>query len=230
LFSKPSGLGTVDCRLPVWHEDPSSAQAFYQAGITCLSTAWQPVLASFNLPFSPPKLFAPATGNGGGPCITNIGAVNSPAYYCGDTNTIYLPYQSMMTLSDLRNRPGAYLTILAHEFGHHVQAMAGILATEYHQAESVGPDSAAGLDLSRRLELQADCFGGMFMGKSYGHGDVGDDMWNDASYSNHGAGDQAGAPRTHGSDDHAYRWWKTGSDQVNTQACNTWVASSADVS
>ncbi len=52
--------------------------------------------------------------------------------------------------------------MVAHEYGHYVQELSGVIGAYYKQLSTVGVNSSAGLLLSRRLELQAQCFSGMF--------------------------------------------------------------------
>lgn len=59
--------------------------------------------------------------------------------------------------------PLKYLSVFSHEFGHHVQEVTGILDEANRRERRVGRDSPAGLESSRRTELQAQCFAGMFI-------------------------------------------------------------------
>jgi predicted metalloprotease len=105
--------------------------------------------------------------------------------------------------------PGIYLAVFAHEYGHRAQELAGVLETAQQKQYDDGQDSAAGLEFSRRLELQAQCFSGMFLGSSVDRG-----------------GD---VDRNHGTNAHAESWWHQGAMKNRTQQCNTWAATSADV-
>lgn len=66
------------------------------------------------------------------------------------------------------NHDGFYLAVYAHEYGHHVQELSGISSEEWNQRVAAGVDSPVGLELSRRSELQAQCFSGMFLGSRRG--------------------------------------------------------------
>jgi predicted metalloprotease len=51
--------------------------------------------------------------------------------------------------------------VMAHEFGHALQARTGILISSHALGQNSGSE-ATQLEMSRRLETQADCFAGMF--------------------------------------------------------------------
>ncbi len=81
-------------------------------------------------------------------------------FYCPPDETIYV---DTAFFDDLRNRfgssggPLAEMYVIAHEWGHHIQNSTGIM--EGLDREASGPSSDA-----VRLELQADCFAGAWVG------------------------------------------------------------------
>ncbi len=81
-------------------------------------------------------------------------------FYCPPDETIYL---DTSFYDDLRDRfgatggPLAELYVIAHEWGHHIQQRAGFFANT--DRSDTGPDSDA-----VRLEVQADCFAGAWVG------------------------------------------------------------------
>ena len=88
-------------------------------------------------------------------------ATSSPASYCA--GTIFWPVTSDDGSEAYTFARLGYLALAAHEFGHHLQATTGMLpeyATRYGQANRQGR-----YELSRRLELQAECFEGVFLGR-----------------------------------------------------------------
>lgn len=109
--------------------------------------------------FTPPKLDVVLGKSPSSPCHFYDG----PAYYCGDT--IYLDAKA--DLDGYRDDPEwsrAWMAvIIGHEYGHHVQALTGILAAKHERGLTLN-----GIELhqeeSRRLELQASCFGGAYLG------------------------------------------------------------------
>ncbi|WP_127819280.1 KPN_02809 family neutral zinc metallopeptidase [Microbacterium sp. CPCC 204701] len=81
-------------------------------------------------------------------------------FYCPPEETVYVD-PTFFAL--MRERFGAsagelaQLYVLAHEYGHHVQYITGIM--EQHPSNGTGPDSNG-----VRMELQADCFAGAWVG------------------------------------------------------------------
>lgn len=81
-------------------------------------------------------------------------------FYCPADRAIYVDVPFLEALDDL-GAPGdmAQAYVVAHEMAHHVQAQLGITD---RVAEQQQRDPASANDLSVRLELQADCFAGVW--------------------------------------------------------------------
>ena len=75
-----------------------------------------------------------------------------PVFYCGSNETVYSSAGSTAEYGSTL-RLGGYW-IVFHEFGHHVQQRIGVLDAAYTRNENEQ-------QISRRIELQADCFMGM---------------------------------------------------------------------
>jgi uncharacterized protein len=227
LFAGDIGAPAVTCQLARWQTNPSSALTFFQSAIPCLEATWVPVLQRAGLPYIPPGLEVPAGSSVQSPCTGNEGR-SFAAFYCPRNHTIYMPFGTLQT--DMYGaHPGVYLAVLAHEFGHHVQSVSGIWEAYWDARYDAGADTAAGLELSRRAELQAQCFSGMFLAATYPRGSVDKNILQEARTSEDRGDHNAGEPRDHGSDQHYISWWEQGAQRNRTYACNTWMASSADV-
>ncbi|MDJ0333845.1 MAG: neutral zinc metallopeptidase [Rhodoglobus sp.] len=100
-------------------------------------------------------LFTDQTNTGCGGATSAVGP-----FYCPPDETIYV---DTVFYDDLRNRfgstggPLAEMYVIAHEWGHHIQNSTGIM--DGLDRETTGPSSD-----SVRLELQADCFAGAWVG------------------------------------------------------------------
>ncbi|OLT46951.1 hypothetical protein BJF85_00320 [Saccharomonospora sp. CUA-673] len=143
--------------------------------------------------------------------------------YCDADHTIHLPYSRLAESAGEANEP-AFLATLAHEYGHHVQALTGVF-TEAGHALSDATVSREN-EVGRRLELQATCFAGMFF---------------DAARDT-GLGDRASGPavavqdfahwsgvESHGGTQLQQRWATIGFDGGSLAECDTWNVPAADI-
>jgi predicted metalloprotease len=226
LFSA-TGPGPVTCQLPRWQSVPAASNAYFTAALPCLDRAWQPVLQSVALPFHEPKLAFPSGKTWSSPC-GSVSQEEAAAFYCNGDQTLYMPMSGLQT-DELGDHAGAYLAVFAHEYGHFVQDLSGVLTAAYAEEYSgAGPDSSASMEVSRRIELQAQCFSGLFLAAAVGHGSVDSTVARDAQNTQE-RGDQPGARRDHGTSEHTSSWWTQGFVKKTVAQCNTWLASSADV-
>ena len=222
-----AGLQNIVCVLPDWHSDPQTVEAFFTAAQQCLNAAWGPFLVYYHLPFSPPTLHFPAGATFETACGTISVSVSTAAYYCD--NNLYVPYQGLQ-IDQYGDNPGVYLALFAHEYGHHVQEVSGLMDAAWRQIYADGQNSPAGLDLSRRKELQAQCFSGMFLGAVVDRGgSVTREMYAKAWRDQDTRGDNTSGSHDHGSNAHYAQWWRTGAQYNRIAKCNTFAAPAADV-
>ena len=119
---------------------------------------WAKILPNYGARFTPARLvlFRNSTDSGCGPAESVMGP-----FYCPIDERVYL---DLGFFDELRQRFGAsgdfaQAYVLAHELGHHVQHLLGTDARVRQSAES---NPAAANQLSVRLELQADCYAGVW--------------------------------------------------------------------
>ncbi|MEV4318559.1 neutral zinc metallopeptidase [Actinocrispum sp. NPDC049592] len=231
LFAGQNGTNTYTCNLPRWKSDPASAKAFFTAALPCFEAEWVPVLQRANLPYARPNLAFPSGKNWSSACGTVTDA-DAPAFYCSSDSTLYIPFAGLHT-EYVGAHPGSYLALFAHEFGHHIQALSGSLRAA-HQAEyDAGPDSAQGLEISRRVELQAQCFGGMwFAGAWNGKGSIDDNIVREMLKDGYDRGDENAKDgrRDHGQKKNFGAWQEQGYTKNRTFQCNTYLAPPNSVS
>jgi len=101
-------------------------------------------------------VFDGATSTGCGDATSAVGP-----FYCPADQTIYLDtafYAELRSQFGASGGPLAQMYIIAHEWGHHIQTITGINSNL--DLQDTGEDSD-----SVRLELQADCFAGSWVGK-----------------------------------------------------------------
>jgi hypothetical protein len=124
--------------------------------------------------------------------------------------------------------------VIAHEVGHHVQNQLGILPKVQQQQRSVS--KTEGNRLQVRVELQADCFAGVWANHSNEEwkgflqpGDVEAAMKTAAAIGDDRLQKQAQGyvipdSFTHGTSEQRQRWFETGLKAGTVQACNTFNA------
>ena len=150
-------------------------------------------------------------------------------FYCPTDQRVYI---DLSFYNELENRLGAkgdfaQAYVIAHEIGHHVQQQLGI-SDRVHNAKGSQRGAEGN---SVRLELQADCFAGMWA-RSAGErkilepGDIDEALNAAAAIGDDRLQKQSGGrvnPETwtHGSSAERSRWFKTGYDKGNIAACNT---------
>jgi predicted metalloprotease len=229
FLNSNNGLPNRPCQLARWANNPDAAAKFFDSAKICLDTVWQLAMDDANLPFRAPAVKYPSGTNWSSPCGGSSKADNVAAFYCSENETLYIPYEGLQ-VSQYGAHPGVYLAVFAHEYGHHAQALAGVTDAFWDARYDAGTDSAAGLELSRRHELEAQCFSGMFLGSTENRGgDVNTSIYNEA-WQSQNRGDIKGGPRDHGSEAHYTSWWQYGATKNRMAQCNTWNASPNDVS
>lgn len=119
---------------------------------------WAKILPQYGGTFHPATLaiFRNSTNSGCGPAESAMGP-----FYCPLDEHVYLDLGFYEELKKRFGAPGdfAQAYVLAHELGHHVQHLLGTDARIRQQQEQ-NPDEAN--QLSVRLELQADCYAGVW--------------------------------------------------------------------
>ena len=214
------GLPKVQCSWPKYEVDLASQKAHFAAVVACLDKAWAPVLQARNLPFSPPKLFVfdrPLDTECRGEPLAQP---TDLAFQCA--GAIYIPARYFPDVEHIRPESfDVFIEVAAHEYGHYVQELSGVMGAYSTQRAAAGENSAQGLLLSRRLELQAQCFSGMFFAAALGPQD-----FHDAEVDANLRGDYEGKGRRddHGTPERSGAWFSQGGTKNRTAACNTWPA------
>ncbi|MBA0046847.1 neutral zinc metallopeptidase [Mycobacteroides sp. LB1] len=226
LFQGDWGFTNAPCSTSTWPFDIPHADAFYRDLRGCMDPEWRRLLDGHDLPWSSPGLVV-AGNYVDSPCGDKNFGTQTAAFYCPSNDTIYM---STVGTSPSRygNHDGIYLAVYAHEYGHHGQELSGIWSEYWNQRRRAGVDSPQGLELSRRAELQAQCFSGMFLGSRRGGTITQHEL--DLAWNDQDRGDGQQSKRDHGSNQHAESWWRHGSLKNRLWQCNTWLADSSEVS
>jgi predicted metalloprotease len=168
--------------------------------------------------------------NGCGSATSAVGP-----FYCPADERVYLDlsfYEDMQRLvgaSDEIDFAWAY--VIAHEMGHHVQNLSGT-NDEVARLEGDDPDSAN--ELSVRVELQADCYAGVWGSTVYAEGALEKGDLDEAFTASEAIGDdrlqkQSGGridpdSFTHGTSEQRRHWFETGYESGDPAACDTFSA------
>jgi predicted metalloprotease len=120
---------------------------------------WTEIFARSKAQYAPPKLVL-FTGAVGSACGTGQAAMGP--FYCPADRKVYIDLSFFRDLSRKLGAPGdfAQAYVIAHEVGHHIQNLLGI-ADKVHAARQKSDEVRANA-LSVRMELQADCFAGIW--------------------------------------------------------------------
>ncbi len=132
---------------------------------------WDSLFAQNGKKFEQPKLVF-YSGNGQSGCGAAQSAMGP--FYCPTDEGIYLDTSFFRELQDKFGASGDFAQdyVIAHEFGHHIQYLLGT-SDRVMQAQRRGSE-AAGNAMSVKLELQADCFAGVWAAQNRAKMDPGD--------------------------------------------------------
>lgn len=208
-------------------QDPSSPYAgndsyevFVSTVLGSTNDVWKREMNQEGKEYIPPKLvlFRQATESGCGVATSQVGP-----HYCPVDQTIYL---DETFFDELTNRFGAkggdvaQAYVIAHEVGHHVQ-----------NAEGTIDGHAQDNDTSIRIELQADCYAGIWANSIKDKGILEKNEINEAMDAAAAVGDDRIQEKvtgyinpeswTHGSSQERLRWFTRGYDSGAVSACDT---------
>ncbi|MEG3440266.1 neutral zinc metallopeptidase [Pannus brasiliensis CCIBt3594] len=153
-------------------------------------------------------------------------------FYCPADRKVYIDLSFYQDLKTRHNSPGdfAQAYVVAHEIGHHVQNLLGISSKVQSLQKQVGEVKAN--QLSVRLELQADCFAGVWANRAdrerqiIESGDV-EEALNAASnigddrLQSQARGYVVPDSFTHGSSAQRVRWFRKGLQTGDINQCDT---------
>lgn len=154
-------------------------------------------------------------------------------FYCPLDAKVYVDLSFYDDLQDRYGAPGdlAQAYVIAHEIGHHLQNLTGTL-DQVRQAQQSAPAQANALSVA--LELQADCYAGVWAASADRRGILETDDIQEALNAAAAVGDDrlsgmAGRAAnqetfTHGSSEQRTRWFATGFETGDPNACDTFTA------
>lgn len=130
--------------------------------LSSLNKTWQPVFAASNVEFRRPGLvFYSQSGSSG--CGSAQSAMGP--FYCPEDQKIYLDTDFYRQMEQELGAGGQFARdyVIAHEYGHHIQNLTGV-SDRIRSLQSRDPQHAN--RYSVRLELQADCYAGVWAARN----------------------------------------------------------------
>ncbi len=192
---------------------------------------WTAVLPKYGIRYTEPTmvLYRGYTRSGCGAAQSQMGP-----FYCPVDKKVYLDLGFFDELAKRHNAPGdfAQAYVLAHEIGHYIQDLQGTLDKVQKAKQSWGGNSKKSNALQVRVELQADCYAGV-----WGHyaqkrfnmlepGDIEEALNAASSIGDDTLQKKAGQKVrpdgfTHGSSAQRVKWFKRGFVSGDLRQCNT---------
>ncbi|WP_062356275.1 neutral zinc metallopeptidase [Herbidospora yilanensis] len=216
LLYRAGQMAEVDCpEKTVAVGDRDRTRRYLRSLVDCMNAAWSAHMGKVGVPMPP----------------AGVGFVNRPEVRCGvmwrqGIQGQYCPADRRFdVLLDQRllATPHDLSTFLlaAHEYGHHVQHMTGILWAEVNLPTS-GQDEE--LERSRRVELQSECLAGVFMGSAWKSlNRPAADLRNLRRMMTLDD-DGGGINGSHGSPRNREAWFTRGFESRDAKSCNTFSA------
>jgi len=193
---------------------------------------WRELFRRNGMQYQDPKLvlFTGAT-----PTACGTGQSAMGPFYCPGDHKVYIDLAFYRDLRERFQAPGemAQAYVIAHEVGHHVQNLLGI-ADKVRELQSRSGDRARANALSVRMELQADCFSGIWAHHAnrtrqiLEQGDlesaltaasaIGDDRLQRQSQ-----GQVVPESFTHGTSEQRVKWFRRGFQSGDLKQCDTFA-------
>ncbi len=216
---------------PVNKAEDAKRKVFIAKVLKSTEDVWTEILSKYNMRYTKPVmvLYRGYTKSGCGAAQSQMGP-----FYCPVDKKVYLDLGFFDELAKRHSSPGdfAQAYVLAHEIGHHVQDLEGTLDKVQKMKQSWGGRGSRTNALQVRVELQADCYAGI-----WGHyaqkkfnmlepGDIEEALNAASSIGDDTLQKQAGQRVrpdgfTHGSSAQRVKWFKRGFESGDVGQCDT---------
>ncbi len=190
---------------------------------------WNPVFQQMNRRYQEPRLvlFSGAVQSACGMAQAAVGP-----FYCPGDQRVYIDLDFLAQMQRQLGAPGDFAAayVIAHEVGHHVQNQLGVLGRVQELRSRAA--EAEGNALQVRVELQADCLAGMWARRAQDarqileDGDIEEGLnaaaaVGDDRLQRRARGQVQPDSFTHGSSEQRVRWFRTGLQSGQLEACDT---------
>lgn len=196
---------------------------------------WRALFSAAGKQYRDPKL---VLFSGSYPTACGMGAAAMGPFYCPGDQKVYIDLAFYAELQNRFQAPGdfAQAYVIAHEVGHHVQNLLGIAEKVQRARERASAKQANALSV--RLELQADCFAGLWANHAdrarhvLEQGDVEEALRaataiGDDTLQQQAQGYAVPESFTHGSAEQRVRWFRRGWETGSVKACDTFAKGAA---
>ena len=203
-------------------------KAFMSVVLAETETTWGRIFEASGSRYEPPRLVLYS-----GFVQSGCGAGNAAVgpFYCPADQKVYVDLSFFDLLSARLGAPGdfAQAYVLAHEVGHHVQNLTGVLGDFHRERQRLGEQASN--PLSVRVELQADCYAGVWAHAADRTGIVEDGDIDEALNAAAAVGDDMMQRRSqgyvvpesfnHGTSEQRSRWFRIGYQSGDPAECDT---------
>jgi predicted metalloprotease len=208
------------------------AREFVSVVLADTEDTWNDLFRRMNRNYQEPRLvlFTEAIESACGFAQAAVGP-----FYCPLDHKLYLDMSFFRDLRDRFGAPGdfAQAYVIAHEVGHHVQTLLGITEEVMSMRQRLHPAQASALQV--RMELQADCFAGVWARNAHEsrkileQGDIEEGLnaasaIGDDRLQRQSRGYISPESFTHGSSAQRVRWFKRGLNTGDPRQCDTFSA------
>ncbi|MBE2262918.1 MAG: neutral zinc metallopeptidase [Burkholderiaceae bacterium] len=234
LSALSGGAPTVQVQQAPAHKPPADDRLarFVSTVLADTEDVWKDIFSKGGAHYQEPRLvlFRGATSTACG-----AGQAAMGPFYCPADQKVYIDLGFYETLRKQLGAPGEFAQayVIAHEVGHHVQNLLGVSGKVEEARRRASPAQANALSV--RLELQADCFAGVWANHAQSarqileRGDI-ESAMNAAAKIGDDALQQQSQGRvvpesfTHGTSAQRTHWFNTGLQTGSVKACDTFSA------
>ena len=230
LLQMGGGAGPGASSVETGTVDPSDEQGRFVAAILGdTEDVWNAIFAANGSDYQEPvlTLFSGAVSSGCGNASSAVGP-----FYCPLDQGVYLDMSFFDELSQRFGAPGDFAAayVIAHEVGHHVQNLTGVSDRVRNAQQSMGQADANALSV--RLELQADCYAGLWANHAQAQrqiiepGDIEEGLTaaaaiGDDRLQRESGGSVVPESFTHGTSEQRVRWFRRGYETGDPAQCDT---------